>query len=191
MQESGWPLRSECSPGFVALSNTRYAGRGSITVPGGQRGAGNRYRPRSRRQSSAAPAPPRAGPRRTPASRHCASTRPRRNHHLPGLGEVTVARLLAKPSNDRTRFDTARKLHTHAVSARFPRASGGSEQRFVARSTPTPRGGPVPLIQLLAPGVTGRRAHKDRRRPARRRPTRPVQPTTQRPAPLPDHRRHL
>jgi transposase len=43
---------------------------------------------------------------------------------FPGLGEVTGARVLAEIGDDRTRFDTARKLRAYAGSAPVTRASG-------------------------------------------------------------------
>jgi transposase len=86
---------------------------------------------------------------------------------LPGLGELTGARVLAETGDDRTRFADARALKAYAGAAPVTRASG--KRRFVmARKVKNQRLAHVGYIWAFAAltASPGARAHYDRRRAA-------------------------
>jgi transposase len=86
---------------------------------------------------------------------------------FPGLGEVTGARVLAEIGDDRTRFETARKLRAYAGSAPVTRASGRMRtvvHRRVKNQRLAAAGFTWSFCSLLA--SPGARAHYDRRRAA-------------------------
>jgi transposase len=86
---------------------------------------------------------------------------------LPGLGELTGARVLAETGDDRARFADARALKAYAGAAPVTRASG--KRRFVmARKIKNQRLANVGYIWAFAAltASPGARAHYDRRRAA-------------------------
>ena len=112
---------------------------------------------------------------------------------FPGLGALTGARVLAEIGDDRSRFQDAKGLKAYAGAAPITRASGKTRSvthRRVKNNRLAAAGYLWAFSALTA--SPGARAHydrrKDHRRPARRRPAQPVQPSARLPAPLPDHR---
>ena len=111
---------------------------------------------------------------------------------MPGLAELTGARVLAEIGDDRARFADARGLKAYAGSAPVTRASGKTTA-VLHRRVKNQRLASVGYVWAFAAltASPGARAHYDRRKsrrgPPRRRPTQPVQPAPGLPAPLPAH----